>query len=94
MLKKASLGTVITLLLLGTLYNFVPDPKDTHFCEDLMDAKHCDHISSTGKTCYANNYSRIGSKLCRGGWVEINKLKTYYGYKFLCVPGTCEEVIE
>ena len=70
---KAIVG-IITILLLGTLYNFVPAPEDTHFCEDRMISHSCNlglskYYSLPNGKCLSSQ----GNKLCRSGWVEITE---------------------
>ena len=67
---------VITLLAIGTIFNFIPDTEDTHVCiidEVVEMSMKCSSLSSTGRTCYPNPDNRRGSKLCDTAWVRIDR---------------------
>ena len=74
--KKLGIGGLITLLTLATLFNFIPEPEDTHVCllEGMEpDGRPCARLSGTGLTCYPNNDNRRGSKYCVTGWLPIDR---------------------
>ena len=79
--KAIIIGTVLLLILLAGC-----DPVPT-VCEEEEEIlassplrlfecgesrMFCNHLSGTEKTCYPNADSRLGSKLCRSGWVLVD----------------------
>ena len=72
--KNWTIGGLITLLALSMI-GFVPEQTDTHICniDGLIEGMYCDHISSTGGTCYPKNDTRKGSKYCETVWKAINR---------------------
>lgn len=72
--KDYIFGT-ITLALLLTLGISATDAEiATHYCNLTGVVMECDHLSSTGYTCYPYNYTNVGKKLCRSGWLGINRI--------------------
>lgn len=72
-------AVALTLILLLSLGYYV-SLEDTHFCKELELGKKCDRLSTTGKTCYPTENTRIGSKYCSSGWEEIIKRPVYKSY--------------
>jgi hypothetical protein len=86
---------IITLLTLGTLYNFVPEPAHTHVCivDDVVEmSMYCDRLSSTGRTCYPNPDNRAGSKLCETEWQFIHNPNKIID-KYICNANECNKKI-
>jgi len=74
--KKITIGSVITILLLGTIYNFIPSEIDTHVClieGEVTQSMYCDHLSSTAMTCYPKNDTTKGNKKCGTLWKAIDR---------------------
>ncbi len=74
--EKITVGGIITLLLLGTLYNFIPEETDTHTCiieEIVTQSKYCDHLSPSAYTCYPKNDTTKGNKKCGTLWKAIDR---------------------
>ena len=71
--KTYAIGTLTLAILV--LAGIEVSPDDTHFCRDLAVSKNCDHLSSTGKTCYPYNFTTQGKKLCSSGWEEILRVQ-------------------
>ena len=74
--KTITIAGIITLLSLGTLFNFIPETKDTHVCivDNIVEmSMKCDRLSSTGRTCYPNPDTTTGKKLCDNEWVRIDR---------------------
>lgn len=70
-LKKSGIVIgVITLIALAAIGVEVLQ-EDTHYCADLQITKHCDRLSSSGRTCYPQTATKLGSKLCGTAWLEI-----------------------
>ena len=74
--KNWTIGGLITLLVLATAYNFVPEADSTHVCIDdgevISEAK-CDRLSGTGLTCYPNAEDSKGYKRCYTIWKAIDR---------------------
>ena len=68
-LKDYSVGALTLLLLASLGFNIIK--TDTHFCRDLEIGMSCDHLSSTGLTCYPFAATRAGNKYCASGWELI-----------------------
>lgn len=70
------IATVMTLLLIGTLYNFVPELDDTHYClveEEITQSLPCNRLSGGLHTrCYLTNES-TPYKVCGTGWKAIDR---------------------
>jgi len=98
--NKITIGGIITILLLGTMYNFVPEETDTHVCiieEEITQSKYCDHLSSTAYTCYPKNDTTKGNKKCGTLWkaidrtdVNIQNMVTEKPKIITCVKGGCK----
>lgn len=73
-IKDYTVGALTLALLISLGFNILP--TDTHFCRDLGIAKQCDHLSSTGQTCYPLAAVKTGSKYCSSGWELIAKSNT------------------
>ena len=75
--KTIATATIVTLLVLGTLYNFIPEPDDTHVCiadEEVIKSEWCDHLSGGKITrCYKTNSSTENWIVCSAGWKAIDR---------------------
>ncbi len=72
---KLGLG-IISLLLLGTLYNFIPEEIDTHTCiieGEVTQSMYCDHLSPSAYTCYPKDNTTKGNKKCSTLWKAIDR---------------------
>ena len=70
------LSGIISVLLLYTGYNFIPEETDTHVCivDDIVEmSEYCDRLSSTGRTCYPTIDTTKGKKLCEYEWLRIDR---------------------
>lgn len=79
MMDKKTIATaaIVTLLVLGTLFNFIPEPDDTHVCiadEEVIKSEWCDHLSGGKRTrCYQTNSSTSNWITCSAGWKAIDR---------------------
>jgi len=76
MINKITIISIITILLLGTMYNFIPEETDTHVCiieGEITQSMYCDHLSSTAMTCYPKNDTTKGNKKCGTFWKSIDR---------------------
>ncbi len=75
--KTVATATIVTLLVLGTLYNFIPEPDDTHVCiadGEVVKSEWCDHLSGGKRTrCYQTNSSASNWIVCSAGWKAIDR---------------------
>lgn len=95
-MEKVNTGAIVTLtiaLLLSWGIQVLPD--DTHYCPSPEMTKHCERLSSTGRTCYPSLYTRSGSKRCSVPWQEIVR-EDVVGQsgpvQYLCSPEGCERI--
>ena len=75
--RKDIIGlSVIGVLVLATIFGFLPGEASTHVCipeiGDYLDMD-CDRLSSTSLTCYPNVDDRKGSRYCGSGWKAIDR---------------------
>lgn len=102
--KKYLTGSTITVLVLLSIFGFIPEADDTHICFDDFNeggdvfATGCDRLSSTDVTCYPNKDNNRNYERCYSGWKAINRtgesLKSVAPAKptYICNPKGCEQV--
>ncbi len=66
--KETIIGLIATFIVIGIL-----SQPPTHACFEDETKAYCDHLSSTGRTCYPEPDTTKGKKLCSGIWKEIPK---------------------
>ena len=80
--KKDYLGLgAISILILSTIFGFIPEETDTHVCIEFDEVQNitltkgeaCVRLSSTERTCYPNLNNTRGYRRCSVPWLEINR---------------------
>lgn len=82
---KTEIGVVIaiTLSVLANIYDFTPEPMDTHVCIDeiVTQSEWCDHISGGSHTrCYKTESSSRNWRVCSTGWKAIDRSDIEFNY--------------